>query len=203
MINTSNSTNTPESTNIIDLEYLMNPAQYTKYLEKTSLDASNNLALYKSNKKFYRRRLLQLTRDLLNGKEINGEIDHCFNIYITSCIAYLQFLDKRDILQEAFVGEKGDDALGTYKKQTEHEIISDGITKINNANDLLLIEKKPSLTTNYVKIKKKTAEPPIEMPKKKNINLKYDKIIKKLFKRLNLKKNINNVYEEKSKTSNS
>ena len=59
----------------IDLEYLVNPILYDKNLRK---ETSNNT---RDDIKFYRKRLIQLTRDLLKPSLAKSYPPH-FNIYL-------------------------------------------------------------------------------------------------------------------------
>lgn len=186
--------------NQVDLEYLMNPVQYEKYLKKNNVvsGTSDSLAVYKSNKRFYKRRIFQLTKDLLNGKKINDDVDNCFIAYINTCVTYLQFLDKRDILQEEFDNPPDKNipiSNNDYNSKQTQSLNS--MKEINNANELLIVEPTTELTSNYVKIKKSATKSNLILPVKKDINLKDEKLRKKGINKLHLKKNINNVYEKK------
>ena len=91
---------TSEKSNIvhnIDLEYLINPDQHKKIAEKYEADKIND-----EEKKFYRKRMLQLTRDLIAGEISNSNLESAFNNYIQEGIKYLKFTDKKDIIQEQY-----------------------------------------------------------------------------------------------------
>jgi len=61
----------------------------------------------KKDKKFYRKRILNLTRELLLKKdddysEINPDIKFSFDNYIKTCIQYFKIIDNNDILQAEY-----------------------------------------------------------------------------------------------------
>ena len=159
----------------VTLEYLMNPAQYDKYLigKDTSQDDFNR------DTKFYRRRILALTRDLFKGKIEDNAMNSCFHNYIRSCIDYLKFVDTSDIIQ------------GDYNDISDNVIFSDiAVGEIDNSLMLNNPVKKCTLD-RFVNIKKSKPQRKI-VPKQKNINLKDPKLKKKGLK----KKNIPNNYEK-------
>ena len=71
--------NNPIGLNIIDdvtLAYMVNTAQYEKYLKKNHLDYDS---VFKRDIRFYRKRIISLTKDLFkeqieNGKNQNSDV---------------------------------------------------------------------------------------------------------------------------------
>ena len=57
-----------------------------------------------SDKKFYKKRILDLTKKMLKDDIKNEEIQlvNSFNNYIKSCINNFKFIDKTDIIQEKY-----------------------------------------------------------------------------------------------------
>ena len=81
----------------LDLLYLTNPNimhKYTKTQELNSID--------KEEFKFYRKRILMLTKDYLRGHKENTTLDNVFNSYANSLIDYFKFIDKKEIIQEDY-----------------------------------------------------------------------------------------------------
>ena len=87
-----------KSINAITLEYMMNPKIYDMYISNKGKDEIN-----KSDVKFYRKRIIALTKDMFSTKNTHtNTINLAFNEYIKECIEYLRFQDKFDLLQEEF-----------------------------------------------------------------------------------------------------
>lgn len=87
-----------DNTNIvhsIDLEYLINPDQHKKITEK--YETANKTS--EDERKFYRKRMLQLTRDLIAGEISNANLESAFDNYMQESIKYFKFMDKKDIIQ--------------------------------------------------------------------------------------------------------
>merc|ERR1711907_606537 len=87
-----------------ELEYLSNPYLYEKYINQKNIQ---NDELFEKNKKFYKKRVIQLTKDLYNNELDNYqvplvELKKNFNKYIKECIDILRILDKNDILQDEY-----------------------------------------------------------------------------------------------------
>jgi len=162
------------SLNMIDLEYLTNPA-FVK-LRKKLLKTNN-----KEDITFYRKRIFQLTKDLLRGKYINAELDNAFSNYSRICIGYFKFSDQSDIIQHDYV-----DIVRNEKKTVQRELNQKA------PNHLLMCTMQPvsKKITDCIPIKyiKKQQKP--FMPTNRNINLKDPKFRSKGV----LKKNISNTY---------
>lgn len=86
--------------NSVTLEYMVNRAQYEKYLQKNNI--SENELFYKE-KRFYRKRIMQVAKDLLKNQTIpDMGVIHSFDMFCKSCISYFKCKDKNDILQEEY-----------------------------------------------------------------------------------------------------
>ena len=178
----------------IDMEYLINPEQHKKITEKYYKSKANNVEI-----RFYRKRILQLTRDLIAGNIANSNLEYSFGCYLNEAIKYFKFIDKKDIIQEDYSevnneqkrreGEK-------IKRKTSNNLFSiqetaqiDG----KNADELLmnLPEPKGPSIENFIKINKTHVDQEEKiMPKQRNINLKDPKLKKKGVKKSHKKKNI-------------
>ena len=89
--------------NIMDeLEYLMNPGMYEKWMKKN--EKKIKVSDLKSDVKFYKKRIIQLTKDMMKDQHITNSVNKAYNEYMKSCVAYLRFLDTKDILQEEYKG---------------------------------------------------------------------------------------------------
>ena len=193
-----------EYVNQVTLECLMNKDTYKKYVATKKKSVVN-----KKDQKFYRRRILSLTKELLYPEEAaekqtttptptttlshDPNIVGLFQIYSKACIEYFKTLDKNDIIQEDYSG----------LTSTETPEMSAEDIKTQAEIDQLFMRsihvKEPTTLDKFVK-RSTTApkEDPI-LPKQKDINLR-DPALKN--KGIRKKKNITNKYEEESKTKN-
>jgi len=88
--------------NQITLDCLINKEVYEKMHAFKKQKIVN-----KKDKKFYRKRILNLTKELLLKKdddysEINPDIKYSFDNYIKTCIHYFKIIDNNDIIQEEY-----------------------------------------------------------------------------------------------------
>lgn len=197
-----------EYVNQVTLECLMNKDTYKKYVATKKKSVVN-----KKDQKFYRRRILSLTKELLYPEEVaeksttsttttttkttpttthDPNIVGLFQIYSKACIEYFKTLDKNDIIQEDY---------STLTPETT-EMSAEDIKTQAEIDQLFMRSihvKEPTTLDKFVK-RSTTApkEDPI-LPKQKDINLR-DPALKN--KGIRKKKNITNKYEEESKTKN-
>ena len=197
-----------EYVNQVTLECLMNKDTYKKYVATKKKSVVN-----KKDQKFYRRRILSLTKELLYPEEattpekptptttpptpttptINDpNIIGLFQIYSKACIEYFKSLDKNDIIQDdysTFTPETAEMSPEDIKTQSE---IDQKFMRSIHVKEATTLDKFVKRTTTAPK------EDPI-LPKQKDINLR-DPALKN--KGIRKKKNITNKYEEESKTKN-
>ena len=194
-----------EYVNQVTLECLMNKDTYKKYVATKKKSVVN-----KKDQKFYRRRILSLTKELLYPEEATEKsttkptpttttttsndpnIVSLFQMYSKACIEYFKTLDKNDIIQEDY---------STLTSETP-EMSAEDIKTQAEIDQLFMRSihvKEPTTLDKFVK-RSTTApkEDPI-LPKQKDINLR-DPALKN--KGIRKKKNITNKYEEESKTKN-
>ena len=197
-----------EYVNQVTLECLMNKDTYKKYVATKKKSVVN-----KKDQKFYRRRILSLTKELLYPEEsttpptptpttttkpttttINDpNVVGLFQIYSKACIEYFKTLDKNDIIQEDYstltTTEKTEMSAEDIKTQSE---IDQQFMRSIHVKEATTLDKFVKRSTTAPK------EDPI-LPKQKDINLR-DPALKN--KGIRKKKNITNKYEEESKTKN-
>lgn len=176
----------------LTLECLMNKTQYAKYISQ-SQGKSNNKIVNKKEKKFYKRRIFDLTKQLLNNEKpemMLPDVSSAFDSYAKMCIEYFKALDKTDIIQsdyDGFIDElgSGSNTLSESEQAELNQLLMRTI-KITEPNAL---EKLVKRTTTKI-----CQKAPI-IPMQKDINLK-DPLLKN--KGIRKKNNINNKYEESS-----
>ena len=97
--NNSNKPSDDTNINSITLSYFLNKNQYPDILERNKKDMDNELS---RDKPFYRRRILQLTKNAFKSEIEDVHLRNHFNSYIKSCISHLKFTDKQDIIQDEY-----------------------------------------------------------------------------------------------------
>jgi len=185
-----------EYVNQVTLECLMNKDTYKKYVATKKKSVVN-----KKDQKFYRRRILSLTKELLYPEEAteksttasqNPNIVGLFQIYSKACIEHFKTLDKNDIIQEDY---------STLTTETAEMSVEDIKTQAEIDQLFMRSIHVKEATTLDKFVKRSTTAPKEEpiLPKQKDINLR-DPALKN--KGIRKKKNITNKYEEESKTKN-
>jgi hypothetical protein len=180
--------------NQTSLDYLINTKQY-KIQFISSTENAINKKINRKDKKFYRKRILSLTKDLLSKEEsdivVLPDIKYAFDNLVKTCIHYFKILDRNDIIQEDYNGF--DEEIKEEKELSETEHF------LKEENEKLLMRSvklsKYSLD-NFIKIKMTKQAEEIIIPQQKEINLK-DPILKN--KGVIKKKNIINNYDEDTK----
>ena len=181
-----------------NLEYLINK-QYNTKINK------NEPQINRSDKKFYRKRILNMVRNLLMNEtnDIPQDIQRAFNYYIKQSIEYFKLLDITDTIQETHAindtNTTGDDnVLETLFAIFEPDSVQpNSITNVNH-----IIMKSPTIKENtldtFIK-RNKCVENTNVFPSQKIINLKNP-----AFKNKGIckKKYLNNTYEEEPKIQN-
>jgi hypothetical protein len=193
-------TSTQDFVSEVTLEYLLNKEQYGKYLDQKNPKTKLN---NKKDRKFYRRRIFDLTKQLLSNEKpeiLTPDIKHSFENYVNLCIEYFKALDTTDIIQ-------GDYSNLNLDIDVKNEINIENIGSSEQANQLIMRSIKmshpPSLLDNFVKVK--NTKPQVEpiIPKQKDINLK-DPVLKNkgILYSKKKKKNITNNYDKDANAEN-
>ena len=87
-----------EFVNKVTLEYLVNK-EYNVVLKATT-------KVDKKDRKFYRKRIFNLTKEILNNEEptdILPDVKYAFDNYVKHCVNYFKAIDCSDILQEDYM----------------------------------------------------------------------------------------------------
>jgi phage anti-repressor protein len=148
------------SANPLDLIYFTNSSAYRKMNKKSE----ENNEEYNKDLLFYRKRILQKTKDLLRGGDCSADIEKGFKDYTKELIRHLKFTDKKDIIQD------------DYKNLGENNKSGVKINfKLETQNKLMMREKKNKEKGTIescidVKFKNKKVYKPY-IPQKKVINL--------------------------------
>jgi hypothetical protein len=164
---------------IDELEYLMNPVMYHKWTTNTE---TKDKSTYTNDLKFYKKRIIQLTKDMLKGESVSNPLDKAFKDYTRSCIAYLKSLDRKDILQE--------DYKELELPEDDHDT---SILDIDPNEDIINPEYKNSkaVISDFFDIKRIPTKKPEEFkfPNKKDLELKTPELkVKGVKKKVKKKK---------------
>jgi hypothetical protein len=157
------------SMNLIDLQYLSNPYELNKLMRNKEI-----LLVSTDDIKFYRKRIFQLTKDLLREQDKDVKIKRAFQMYAKTCIEHFKFQDKMEIIQKDYKNIKK-----SVKKTTTFNL--------DNTNNIMMKNKNvriPKITDNIKITSTRTIKAPI-IPKQRNFDLKNSK-----FKVKGLKKKI-------------
>jgi hypothetical protein len=179
----------------------------TKYINNLTLDCllnknilqkitNNKYEINEKDKKFYKKRIYLLFKNLLNN-EIDkddiffSEINKTFEYFVYSSIRYFKSIDKNDILQEEYIDlviEQHHDIKENIEDYKLLEINNKFIHYNNEFNKKINVEKQNIEKHDII------------YPIKKKINLKHPKLkIKGLNNGQMKKNNINTNYETMDK----
>ena len=174
----------------------LNEILYNKhFLERNSY----NNKISKKDRKFYRKRILNLTRELfLSSDASNPDINEAFMNYVYHCVEHFKNTDTNDILQCEYADLDGDvngDVDGDGDGDGDAEMDADDENDNMNTYNSSIMRKivKPNTLDNFIirnVIKKKEPE---HLPLQKEINLKDPQL---KVKGIGKKKNLINTYEE-------
>lgn len=111
----------------ITLDYFTNKSQYANLLKKKDYYQSKQ---FNNDKKFYKKRILDLSKRLFRDEIENEQLVSGFHNYIKLCIDYLKVLDTNDLLQEKYADSNEHGEHGGYDTHIEH----------NEHNDIDIID---------------------------------------------------------------
>jgi len=153
------------STNKLDLLYFTNnQARKQIHSDEKQIEEKE---INKSDIKFYRKRILQLTKDLLRGKKMSNIINGSFDAYIDTAIKSFKFEDEAELLQAEFkdLEEK------KKKNKTSTEFKSSESDKFMMKD---LKNKKNDNIKNFAIIKTKKTKEKLITPIQRKFDLKTD-----------------------------
>ena len=171
--------------NQITIDCLVNKGKNNKMM------LNNSNKPNKKDKKFYRRRILNLTKEMLLNTypdDLLTDVRDSFDSYIKSCIGYFKLKDETEIMQE----EYNIDSL--LDEITQEKLDEDDIVSPEDANKLMMrsIKINNYSLDKFVKIKYLKTKEDIVVPKQKEINLQSPELKKKGIPK---KKNISPTYK--------
>jgi hypothetical protein len=188
----------------VTLDLMVNQPQYERYLRAKEADLTGK---YEKAKRFYKKRITEMTRDLLKGDTVNDIfVLQSFEAYAKACITHFRNKDKNDTLQEEYIAECV--AVGYLPpiEETDTEEGDDGTAvALNDASKkkleiLLSFDKHkaqtPTLDTYVIKTTPPERSNPVRIPHVKEVNLDDPKFKTKDIKPKTIKPNkSNNAYK--------
>ena len=186
--------NSNNNINSITLEFFANNGLYSKYLHKTTVENS----ISQSDKKFYKRRIINETKQMLKEEFDNENLRDIFNKYIFSLISHFKLSDTHDFFQKEFTERNSDVDISCNQLNPlidESNKDDSTIPKYSpyNPDELLFKKDNKTLTMDkFVNKKSKQKEKP-NMPFKKNINLREPELKMKGIQKKEKKENIDNI----------
>jgi len=177
--------------NQITLDCLLNKEQYAKYLNSS---VKKTMESNKRDRKFYKKRIMQMTKDMLASEDIEipitSDILFAFDNFTRTCISYFKMMDKTDILQ-------------TDYPPTTTLSITNLLDDLSPDNRLLLEESNKSIMRSvklspitmdkFVKrVSTASNENPPFIPLKREVNLKDPELRNKGIRK---KKNVETLYD--------
>lgn len=172
----------------ITLEYMMNKDQYAKYIGKNNINKKDSS---RKDRKFYRKRIIDLTKKLLNNEKpetMFPDVTSAFEYYTKICVEYFKVLDKTDILQEDYI-----DISSNSVNEINNDFLSESYIDADNLMMRSIKIQEPNALEKLVKRKSTKMKKQTILPLQKNINLK-DPNLKN--KGICKKNNIDNKYEQ-------
>jgi|TARA_Y100000389_G_scaffold200432_1_gene240813 hypothetical protein len=166
------------ATNKIDLMYFTNNSARRMMDEK---DQGEEKKLDKKDIKFYRKRILQLTKDLLRGGKTTNIINESFTAFADTAIKSFKYEDEAEILQKEF------EDLEEKKKASKG-----GKEFVSLESDKLMMKdlknKKNDTIKNFAIVKTKKKQEKIKTFTQKKIDLKTEELKNKGVKKKKKKK---------------
>lgn len=165
-----------DPTSGVTLTFLTNPLYQAEILRSSA----DHQMQEKADKKFYRKRIISVTRGMLRGETYPKGLKKAHDDYIRSVVQYLKMVDKKDILQNEY-GEL-DASAGDVRCLEKFDI--------NAANEQMMnVASEPPTLDNFVISKEIQPEERPIPPQRKVVNLRApDLKMKGLKKRTGKKK---------------
>ena len=161
------------------LEYMVNVTQYEKYLRKNNIDYDTG---FKRDLKFYRKRIILITKDLFKNELKDVTLNGAFNMYMKACISHLKFEDLSETIQKCYVcmGIVAGEQTTTQQQQQQQCICNarlDALNafELNKTNEICFKPKevkKLTLDTYVIKKSSSQKKEPVIFPQQFKFNPK-------------------------------
>lgn len=159
--------------NNITLAYLTNPLYQSELARKSQVRSEVDM----SDIKFYRKRIIALTREMFRSEGPSEDLKKIHNVYVTNVIKHFKMTDKKDILQNEYESDHICEVPNPPKEFQMAEANKSFMCRTPNTNTL----------DNFV-ISRPIIEKPKTYPNKKKIDLKEPALKTKGIKKKKKKK---------------
>ena len=153
----------------LNLLYLTNQTYQNKYNKlENDKTKKNEITIDDKDIEFYRKRIFQITKDLLRGKNINNDVNNSFRNFAGICINYFQFEDAKEVYQKEYENMK------TNEKKPDLSFNEVEVNKFMMKSEK---PEEPKTIKDFLNVKStyKEKRRKIPIPKRKKINLKNEK----------------------------
>lgn len=132
----------------LTMDTMINVAAYSKYMARKETDTKIRSTETKSERRFYKKRILELTKQLIKNPAHTSDstvINTC-NAYINACIVHFKFVDLSDTLQMEHTDENSnpdadaDAAAAAASDGSASFSIIDATNKVNEIDAAFLSE---------------------------------------------------------------
>jgi hypothetical protein len=149
----------------LTLSLLLNKDTYGKIYEKNK---DQNNEEYIKDKKFYKKRVIELTKRLYKNEIKDEYLNILFDKYLLSCINYLKIIDKSDHIQKS---------LGVQDINIENtsNIVFDLSSNTNNSKNVIMNDNNNNIVNSTV-----DSSNEIIGPTQQYIRMKQNENVKKL-----------------------
>ena len=153
----------------LNLLYLTNQTYQNKY-NKLENDKTKKSEITIDDKdiEFYRKRIFQMTKELLRGKKINSDVNNSFRNFAGVCINYFQFEDAKEVYQKEY------ENMETNEKKPDLSFNEVEVNKFMMKSEK---PEEPKTIKDFLNVKStyKEKRRKIPIPKRKKIDLKNEK----------------------------
>ena len=147
------------------LKFLTNPI----YKTDVSVAPETKKTITNADKKFYRKRIIAITKDLFKTSSNNATVDKSFSNYIEVLIHYFKMIDKKDILQNEY------NELDTDISSNKFDFDVDTLLKEANEN-MMMVQTVGGTLDNFVVSNQNEINSEEVLPTIKQIDLKDEKL---------------------------
>ena len=181
--------------NRVTLDCLLNKEMYSNQIK-----TKKERALSKEDKRFYRKRIYSLFKEIISGKpppDLFLDVKSTYETFVTTAINYFKAIDRSDIIQSEYGESVSVEDLSNNTIDCSINCSINGTTDYNEGllSSLRSVKMNtPTLDKYVTKIRTKKKEELI-LPQQKDINLQNPEFKSKGIK----KNNITNIYEDNHK----
>jgi hypothetical protein len=168
---------------LLTLEYFSNNTFYSKINKPSNITT-------KSERKFYRRRIINETKKMLKNDFENDKLKDIFNTYVFSLITHFKAIDTHDLIQKCY--DNSNNIINKESISNDGDDEKEFSNQNQNIDYLFGKEQKKSITLDNFIIKTNNKQKKEnEVPEKKEINLNEPDLKNKGIKNKKKKTNLN------------